>query len=260
MTIDPRMAFENLFGDGGTQTERMARQRENRSILDGIVEETKALRKGLAGPDQIRLNTYLENVREIERRIQKIEEYNASGVKRELPAAPLGVPDSWEDHVKLMLDLQVLAFSAEVTRVSTFKMSRDTSQRVFPNSGVKTPFHSLSHHGEKPATIAELAQLNKYHVSMIAYFLDKLKNTPDGDGNLLDHSLIAYGSPMGDSNVHGHKRCPLFLAGRANGKVQGNHHILCPDGTPMANVWLGILHKVGMNVATFGDSNSEIAI
>lgn len=260
MTIDPRMAFESLFGDGGSQADRMARQRENQSILDGILEESKALGRNLAPRDQHRLNSYLENVREIERRIQKIEQYNASGVKRELPAAPLGVPDSWEDHVKLMLDLQVLAFSAEVTRVATFKMSRDTSQRVFPGSGVKTPFHSLSHHGEKPETIAELAQLNRYHVSMIAYFLDKLKNTPDGDGNLLDHSLIAYGSPMGDSNVHGHKRLPLILAGHASGKVGGNNHIACADGTPMANAWLGVLHRVGVNVETFGDSKGELAI
>jgi hypothetical protein len=260
MTIDPRMAFENLFGDGGTQADRMARQRENKSILDNIAAETKALRKNLAQPDQARLNIYLENVREIERRIQKVEQYNASGVKRELPEAPLGVPDSWEDHVKLMIDLQVLAFSAEVTRVSTLKLSRDTSQRVFPGSGVKTPFHSLSHHGEKPETVEELARLNRYHVTMVAYFLDKLKSTPDGDGNLLDHSLIAYGSPMGDGNVHGHRRLPLFLAGHACGAVGGNNHIYCPDGTPMANVWLSVLRRVGVPVEKFGDSNGEIAI
>jgi hypothetical protein len=260
MTIDPRMAFENLFGDGGTQAERMARQRENRSILDGILSEASALKQRIAVKDRSRLDAYLENVREIERRIQKIEQYNASGAQRELPAAPLGVPDSWEDHVKLMLDLQVLAFAADVTRVSSFKMSRDTSQRVFPGSGVKTPFHSLSHHGEKPDTIAELAKLNQYHVTTIAYFLDKLKNTPDGDGNLLDHSLVAYGSPMGDSNVHGHKRLPLLLAGHANGKVMGNNHVACADGTPMANAWLSVLHKVGINVETFGDSNGVLAI
>src|SRR5579883_1222412 len=175
MTIDPRMAFENLFGDGGSPQDRMMRQRENRSILDQIMGETEALRKQLPARDQSRLNTYLDNVREIERRIQKIEQYNASGAKRELPAAPLGVPDSWEEHVKLMFDLQVLAFAAEVTRVSAFKMSRDTSQRVFPGSGVKDPFHSLSHHGEKPDTVETLARLNRYHVSMVAYFLEKLK-------------------------------------------------------------------------------------
>ncbi len=139
-------------------------------------------------------------------------------------------------------------------------MSRDTSQRVFPGSGVKTPFHSLSHHGEKPETLAEMAQLNKYHVGMIAYFLDKLKNTPDGDGNLLDHSLVAYGSPMGDSNVHGHKRLPLVLAGKAGGTVKGNNHIYCKDGTPMANAWLSVLNRIGITRDIFGDSNSELAI
>jgi len=260
MTIDPRMAFENLFGDGGSQTERMARQRENRSILDQILGEAGQLKKNLPAKDQSRLNTYLENVREIERRIQKIEQYNASGAKRELPSAPLGVPDAWEEHVKLMFDLQVLAFSAEVTRVSAFKMSRDTSQRVFPGSGVKTPFHSLSHHGEKPDTVEELARLNKYHVTTVGYFLDKLRNTPDGDGNLLDHSLVVYGSPMGDSNVHGHKRVPLLLAGHASGKVKGNLHLATESGTPTANAWLAVLQRLGVSVDKFGDSTAPLAI
>ncbi len=260
MTIDPRMAFENLFGDGGSQAERMARQKENRSILDQILGEANQLRKNLPAKDQSRLNAYLDNVREIERRIQKIEQYNASGARRELPAAPLGVPDSWEDHVKLMFDLQVLAFAAEVTRVSAFKMSRDTSQRVFPGSGVKTPFHSLSHHGEKPETVEELARLNQYHVSTVAYFLDKLRNTPDGDGSLLDHSLVVYGSPMGDSNVHGHKRVPLFLAGRACGQIKGNLHLATQPGTPLANAWLTVLERLGVHSDKFGDSTGVLAI
>ena len=260
MTIDPRMAFENLFGDGGSQAERSARQKENRSILDQILGESSQLKKRLPARDQNRLNEYLENVREIERRIQKIEQYNASGARRELPAAPLGVPDSWEDHVKLMFDLQVLAFAAEVTRVSAFKMSRDTSQRVFPGSGVKSPFHSLSHHGEKPDTVEELARLNRYHVTTVAYFLEKLRNTPDGDGNLLDHSLVVYGSPMGDSNVHGHRRLPLFLAGHACGQVKGNLHVATPSGTPMANAWLAVLKRLGAKVDQFGDSNGVLSI
>ncbi len=260
MTIDPRMAFENLFGDGGSQAERAARQKENRSILDQILGESSQLKKRLPARDQSRLNEYLENVREIERRIQKIEQYNASGAKRELPAAPLGVPDSWEEHVKLMFDLQVLAFAAEVTRVSAFKMSRDTSQRVFPGSGVKSPFHSLSHHGEKPDTVEELARLNRYHVTTVAYFLEKLRNTPDGDGNLLDHSLVVYGSPMGDSNVHGHRRLPLFLAGHACGQVKGNLHIATQPGTPMANAWLAVLKRLGAKVDQFGDSNGVLSI
>jgi hypothetical protein len=260
MTIDPRMAFENLFGEGGTAEERSARGAVNQSILDWIAGDVARLQKGLGASDRSRLNSYLENVREIERRIQKIEKYNASGEARALPAAPLGVPDSFEEHVKLMFDLQVLAFMTDVTRVSAFKLSRDVSGRVWPDSGVKTPFHPCSHHGENPAKIAEFAKLNRYHVSLMPYFLDKLKNTPDGDGNLLDHSMVLYGSPMGDSNVHNHKRVPLFLAGHANGKLKGNLHVREKDGTPMANVYLSMLHKLGVDVPAFGDSTGEVGI
>ena len=199
MTLDPRMAFESLFGEGGTPEERLARQKVNRSILDWISQDVARLQKGLGPSDRNRLNQYLDDVREIERRIQRIEKYNASGEARALPAAPLGVPDSYEEHVKLMFDLQALAFMTETTRVSAFKMSRDVSTRVFPESGVKQPFHPCSHHQENPAKIAEFAKLNRYHVSLVPYFLNKLKNTPDGDGNLLDHSIVLYGSPLGDS-------------------------------------------------------------
>jgi hypothetical protein len=260
MTLDPRMAFENLFGEGGTPQERLARQKVNRSILDWISHDVSRLQKGLGQSDRNRLNAYLDDVREIERRIERIEKYNASGEARALPAAPLGVPDSYEEHVKLMFDLQALAFMTETTRVSAFKMSRDVSGRVWPESGVKTPFHPCSHHGETPARIAEFAKLNRYHVSLIPYFLEKLKNTPDGDGNLLDHSLVLYGSPMGDSNVHNHKRVPLFLAGHASGKVKGNLHVATKDETPMANVLLTMLQKVGVKAESFGDSTGTVAI
>ena len=260
MTIDPRMAFENLFGDGGSPADRAARQKANKSILDGITREVSRIQKDLGSKDRSRLNTYLESVREIERRIEKIEQHNATNAHRELPSAPIGVPDSWEEHVKLMFDLQVLAFSAEVTRISSLKLSRDTSNRVFPESGIKTPFHTMSHHGSTPAKIADYAKLNLYHMSLLPYFLDKLKNTPDGDGNLLDHSLILWGSPMGDSNVHAHKRLPVLLVGRANGKVQGNQHIKCPEETPYANVLLTLLHKLGIDEKTIGDSTGEIAL
>ena len=244
LTIDPRMAFESLFGDGGSQADRMSRQKANRSILDGITREVARLQRDLGATDRGVLNGYLEDVREIERRIQKIEQYNSSGVKRELPAAPIGVPDSWEEHVKLMFDLQVLAFAADVTRVSSLKMSRDITNRTFPESGNKTPFHAASHHGSTPTGILEYAKINKYHVSLVSYFLEKLKNTPDGDGNLLDHSLILYGSPMGDSNVHAHKRVPMLLAGHANGRVKGNLHVRSKDETPASNILLTILHKL----------------
>ncbi|HEY7115928.1 MAG TPA: DUF1552 domain-containing protein [Tepidisphaeraceae bacterium] len=260
MTLDPRLAFENLFGEGGTPEERAARQKVNRSILDWVARDVARLQRNLGPSDRRRLSQYLDDVREIERRIERIEKYNSSGETRQLPAAPLGVPDSYEEHVRLMFDLQALAFMTDVTRVSAFKMSRDVSGRVFAESGVKTPFHSCSHHGENPARVAEFAKLNRYHVSLIPYFLDKLKSTPDGDGNLLDHSMVLYGSPMGDGNVHNHKRVPIFIAGHANGRLKGNLHVRCQDSTPMANVLLTMLHKLDVNVESFGDSTGEVAI
>jgi hypothetical protein len=260
MEIDPRVAFERLFGDGGTNVERAARRAADRSILDTITHEIARLKTGLDSSDCRRLSDYLDDVREIERRIQKVEKYNSSGSARDLPAAPIGVPDSFEEHVKLMFDLQVLAFVADVTRISAFKMGRDVSSRVYTESGVKSPFHGISHHGENPDKIAEFARLNQYHVSKVAYFLDKLKNTPDGDGNLLDHSVVLYGSPMGDSHVHEHKRLPIFLAGHANGQIKGNLHVRCADGTPMANLLLTLAHKLGVSVVSIGDSTGEIAI
>lgn len=260
MTLDPRMAFETLFGDGGTPQEREARQKTDGSILDWISHSVSRLQKGLGPSDRARLNTYLDDVREIERRIQRIEKYNSGNAARALPAAPIGVPDSYDEHVKLMFDLQALAFMTNTTRVSAFKMSRDVNQRVYPESGVKTPFHSCSHHGESPSRIAEYAKINLYHAGLVPYFLDKLKSTPDGDGNLLDHSLILYGSPLGDSNAHNHKRLPVFLAGKANGAVKGNLHVRVPDGTPFANVLLTMMHKLGVNIDRVGDSTGEIAI
>ena len=260
MTIDPRMAFENLFGDGGTAAERAARQRANRSILDGITMQVSRLRNDLGAGDRTRLNAYLESIREIERRIEKIEQQNASGEHRELPNAPVGVPDSWEEHVKLMFDLQVLAFQSEATRVSSFKLSRDTSNRVFPESGIKAPFHAMSHHGSIASKIAEYSKLNVYHMSLLPYFLGRLRDTPDGDGNLLDHSLILWGSPMGDSNVHTHRKLPVVLAGHANGRVKGNLHVKCANETPFANVLLTMLRTLDIDQDQIGDSTGEVAI
>jgi hypothetical protein len=177
-----------------------------------------------------------------------------------MPDAPIGVPDSFDEHVKLMFDLQALAFQTEVTRVSAFKMGRDVSSRVFPASGVKTPFHALSHHGENPKTIAEYAKLNAYHVNTLPYFLNKLKDTPDGDGNLLDHSLVMYGSPMGDSHVHEHKKIPVFLVGHAGGTIKGNMHLKCPRETPMGNLLLTMMNRLGVDIESIGDSNGVLAI
>jgi hypothetical protein len=258
MVRDPRVVFDQLFGSGGTAQQRAMRRRVDRSILDWITGEVASLRTGLGAVDRARLDDYLDNVREIERRIQRVEAHNASGEQRELPEAPVGVPDSFREHVELMFDLQALAFQTDTTRIFSFKMGRDGSARVYPESGVNAPFHPASHHGGKPERVEDFAKINKYHVGLLPYFLDKLRSIPDGDGNLLDNSLILYGSPMGDSNLHNHKRCPLFLMGGAQGKLAGNQHLKAEDGRPMADAMLGVAHALGMDdLETFGDDGTR---
>ena len=260
MERDPRVVFERLFGDGATPEQRMERRRANASILDAILGKVSDLQRDLGSVDRIRLNDYLEDVREIERRIQLVEQQNVTRRGIDLPDAPVGVPDAWTDHVRMMFDLQVLAFTTDVTRVSAFKMGRDVSSRVYAASGVETPFHTLSHHGNRSEKLAEFARLNEFHVDQVSYFIDRLKNTPDGDGSLLDHAMVLYGSPMGDGSVHNHLRVPLFLAGRANGQLKGNMHVLCEDGTPMANLLLTMLRKLGVGIESLGDSTGELEI
>ncbi len=261
MIRDPRVAFDQLFGAGGSPADRAARRRTDRSILDWIVGEVSLLNRKLSPTDRGRLDQYLDNIREIERRIQRIEAYNLSGEPREMPEAPAGVPDSFEDHVALMFDLQVLAFMSDMTRVFSFKLGRDGSGRVYPLSGVNSAFHPASHHGGRDQAVMDFAKINRHHVSMVPAFLEKLKNTMDGEASLLDKTLVIYGSPMGDSNLHNHKRCPLFLAGGANGQLEGGRHIRTPDGTPMANVMLTLMHKLGMNdVESFGDSTEPYTL
>src|SRR5262249_35791457 len=258
MVRDPRVVFDQLFGVGATPEERAANRRADKSILDWITAQVNGLRKELGASDRARLKDYLENIREIERRIQQVEARNAGGESRELPAAPTGVPDSFSEHVKIMMDLQVLAFASDVTRVFSFKLGRDGSSRSYPESGVTTGFHPASHHGEREERIMDYSKINRYHVSLVPYLLEKLKATPDGDRTLLDNTLVIYGSPMGDSNVHNHKRCPLFLAGRMGGRLKGGLHLKAADGTPMANVMLTLLHHLGRtDMATFGDATSE---
>ncbi|HEV3058884.1 MAG TPA: DUF1552 domain-containing protein [Vicinamibacterales bacterium] len=261
MLRDPRAVFDALFGAGATPEDRARRRREDRSVLDTIVASIDRLKRQLGAADRARLTDYLDDVREIERRIQNVETANRSGETRELPGAPVGVPDSYEEHVKLMFDLQAVALASNITRVFAFKLSRDVSGRVFPQTGVSTGFHNASHHNERPERILDFAKINKYHISLVPYFLDRLKRTPDGDGNLLDHTLIVYGSPMGNPNVHNHKRCPLFLAGKAGGRIKGGLHVKAADGTPMANVFLTLAHVLGMSdMATFGDSTGELDV
>jgi hypothetical protein len=259
MVRDPRVIFDQLFGVGATPADRKERRSEDRSILDWLGTSINRLKKDLGTADRARLSDYLDDVREIERRIQKVEAFNSSGEQRELPGAPIGVPDSFSEHVKLMFDLQALAFASDVTRVFAFKLGRDASNRAFPESGYKGAFHSASHHQEKEEKILDFAKINKYHVSMVPYFLEKLRNTPDGDGTLLDNSLVMYGSPMGDSNVHNHKRVPLFFAGHAGGALKGNMHVKAAEGTPMANAMLTVAHKLGLDeLGSFGDSTGEL--
>jgi hypothetical protein len=261
MLRDPRAVFDTLFGAGATPEDRARRRREDRSVLDNIVASIDRLKRTLGSADQARLTNYLDDVRAIERRIQNVEAANRSGETRELPGAPVGVPDSYEEHVKLMFDLQAVALASNITRVFAFKLSRDVSGRVFPQTGVTTGFHNASHHNERPERILDFAKINKYHISLVPYFLDRLKRTPDGDGNLLDHTLIVYGSPMGNPNVHNHKRCPLFLAGKAGGRIKGGLHVKAADGTPMANVFLTLAHALGMSdMAAFGDSTGELDV
>jgi hypothetical protein len=258
MIRDPRAVFDQLFGVGATPEARARRRRKDKSLLDWVMTSAAEMKTGVGTGDRARLDDYLDHVREIERRIQKVEAHNTSGEARELPSAPVGVPDSYADHVRLMFDLQALAFAADITRVFALKLSRDVSNRVFTDAGATTGFHIASHHNEREDRILDFAKINRYHVGLIPYFLEKLKQIPDGDGTVLDNSLIVYGSPMGNPNVHNHKRCPLFFAGHAGGRLKGNIHIKAPDGTPMANAMLAGLQSVGLPIDTFGDSTAPL--
>jgi hypothetical protein len=260
MIRDPRAAFDQLFGAGGTPEERARRRDAHASILDWVTGEVGRLRARLPVEDRRRVERYLENVREVERRIQGIEAQNTSGRARELPEAPAGVPDSYTEHVHLMFDLQALAFQSDMTRVFSLKMSRDVSGRVFPESGVDNGFHPQSHTtGEQGVT--DFYRINKYHVSLLPYLLEKLESATEGDRTLLDKTLIAYGSPMGDGNLHNHRRVPFITLGGANGKLPGEMHLRAPDGTPLANVMLSLMHVLGMeDVESFGDSTAPFAL
>ena len=258
---DPRVAFDRLFGAGGSHEERAIRRRTNRSILDWVAEEVLWLKGEVGSEDHRRIDLFLENVREVERRIQLTEELNASGEERELPEAPTGVPDSYAEHMEMMFDIQLLAFEMDLTRVVSLKTGRDASSRIFPESGVDKPFHAASHYGTDPETILEYNELCRYRMSTIAPFVEKLKNTVEGDTHLLDKTVILWGSAMGDSNIHQHRRCPLIMLGRGNGVLEGNLHLKAPDGTPMANAMLSLLHGLGHDdMESFGDSSGELLL
>lgn len=260
MIRNPRSAFDMLFGAGGTAEERAARRKTQSSILDWVASEVAEINKDLGAVDQRRINRYLENVREIERRIQMVESTNSNGEERELPGAPAGVPDSYSEHMKLMFDLQVLAFQTDITRVVSFKTGRDASNRTFPESGSDKAFHPSSHHGAKEKGIMEFNKIATYRVGQLAYFLERLQATNDGEQDLLSQSLVLWGSPMGDANLHNHRRCPLVIFGEANGIHRGGAHIKAPDGTPMANAMLSMMNRLGHELENFGDSSGELTI
>ena len=261
MIRSPRAAFDLLFGAGGTEEERTLRRRTHKSILDWVASEVAHLRREVGALDRQRIDRYLDSVREIERRIQLVEARNESGETRELPGAPPGVPDSFQEHMELMFDLQVLAFETDITRVTSFKLGRDASNRTFPESGSDRGFHPSSHHGAREENVLKFNKICQYRMSQLAYFMKRLQETSDGDSTLLDNSVVVWGSPMGDANLHNHRRCPLVLMGGGNDQLNGGVHYKAPDGTPMANVFLTLLHKLGHDEMTsFGDSTGEFLL
>ena len=257
MEINPRVVFDRLFGDGSNAAERLLRIQRERSILDAVTSQVRRLQHGLGANDRNRVAEYLDNVREIERRIQLTEAKNSQSVK--VPATPIGIPDDHVEHSKLMFELMALAFQADITRVSSFMMAREVSYRTFPQIGVPDPFHATSHHQDNPEKLEKLTKINTYHVSLVAYFLDKLKSIQDGDGTLLDHSLILYGSSMSNSNMHNHSPLPVFVAGGACGRMKGGRHIKYPEDTPMANLLATTLVKAGLNEDHIGDSTGVLS-
>ena len=250
MEINPRVVFERMFGRPGTKTQRLDRMQENRSILDSVREDAADLEKKLGTRDRGRLNDYLDNLREIEQRIQRAEKQTTTSVN--LPDAPIGIPESFHEHATLMYDLMAVAYESNVTRVVSYMKSRDASQRVYPNIGVMEPHHAMSHHGNNPDKLAGLVKLNAYHTTLFAKFLERLKNTPDGDGSLLDHTLILYGSGMSESDTHSRLNLPTLLVGGAAGQMKGNRHIQAAKETPVANLMVSLANKFDCGLEKFG--------
>ena len=253
----PRIVFERLFGEGGTPEQRRAALSRKASLLDWVKEDANRLQAELGPADRTKVGQYLDSIREVERRIQNAEQ---SATERELPDLdrPVGVPVKYADHAKLMFDLQVLALQADITRVVTFQLARETSTRTYPEAGVPEPHHPLTHHGNNPEKIAKVAKINAFHVSLFAAFLEKLKGTQDGDGSLLDHSLYLYGSGMGNPNVHDHTNLPILVAGGSASGVRGGQHIRYAEPTPLSNLHLTLLDKVGIHLDSFQDSKGKV--
>lgn len=254
----PRLVFERLFGAGGSAEERRAALGRQASLLDWVKDDIERLQAELGSQDRARLTEYLDTVREVERRIQNAEANAAEGALPDLDR-PAGVPEKYGDHARLMFDLQALALQADVTRVVTFQLARETSNRTYPEAGVSEAHHPLTHHGNNPEKIAKVAKINGFHVSLFAAFLEKLAATPDGDGSLLDHTLYLYGSGMGNPNVHDHTNLPILVAGGGAGRLRGGRHIEYAEPTPLANLHLTLLEKAGIRLDSFADSNGRVA-
>jgi hypothetical protein len=253
----PRIVFERLFGEGGSAADRRAALRRRASLLDWVRDDISRLQKQLGPDDRARVGQYLDTVREVERRIQKAEAETADTQLPDLDR-PVGVPASYADHARLMFDLQALALQGDVTRVITFQLARETSTRTYTEIGVPDPHHPLTHHGNNPEKIARMAKINAFHVSLFASFLEKLKATPEGDGSLLDHTVYLYGSGMGNPNVHDHVNLPILVAGGGAGGVKGARHITYAEPTPLANLHLTLLEKVGVRLDAFADSKGKV--
>lgn len=253
----PRIVFESLFGEGGTPEQRQAALRKRASLLDSVAESIQTLKRDLGPRDQSKISDYLDAIREVERRIQQAESATKDSELPDLDR-PMGVPAAYADHARLMFDLQLLAYQGDITRVSTFQIARETSNRAYPEIGVPDPHHPLSHHGDNPEKIEKMSKINAFHVSLFAEYLEKLKNTPEGNGSLLDNSLILYGSGIGNPNVHDHTNLPVILAGGASGGMKGNRHIRYDKVTPLANLHLSLLDKVGVRLDSFGDSTGKL--
>ena len=258
MQNNPQVVFERLFGDGNTAEQRATRRQQSLSLLDSVRGEASSLQHRLPAADRVRLDQYLTDVREIERRVQKAGQQLSDDL--DVPSAPTGVPKDVEAHIKLMIDLQVLAWQAEITRVSTMLLAKELSNALYPNSGIRDAFHILSHHSNIQESIDRFTVLNRYHVTLLAYFLEKLRTTQDGDGTLLDHSMVLYGSAISDGNQHNHTDLPIILAGGASGRLKGGRHLKNPRNTPMANLLIAMLDKLDIPMEKFGDSTGMLQI
>ncbi len=256
---NPRAVFERLFGDGGTPAERVAQRRRTRSVLDSVIDEAARLQQKLGSSDRTRIGDYFDALREVERRIQKTEARGTDASLVDLIATPpLGIPDKFPDHVKLMFDLQWLAYRADITRVFTFMMGREVNSRTFPEIGVSEPHHGLSHHRDDAKQIEKLVKVNTYHAKLFSSFVERLASTPDGEGTLLDHAMVLYGAGLSNPNTHSHIDLPLVVVGEGAGRLKGGRHLQYPIGTPMTNLLLSLLDKAGVASEKLGDSTGRL--